>query len=52
MHGGGPPVTAGQALAPEYRAENVNLVEAGCANLARHVENARRRLFLLGLMHS
>lgn len=40
MHGGGPPVTAGKPLAPEYRAENVELVAAGCANLARHIENS------------
>ena len=41
MHGGGPPVVAGQALAPEYvTEERVDLVQAGCANLCKHIENA------------
>ena len=42
MHGGGPPVTAGQPLAREYREENVELVEKGCANLRKHIENAKK----------
>ena len=42
MHGGGPPVTAGQPLSHEYTSPNVELVKKGCANLARHVENTRR----------
>ncbi len=37
MHGGGPPVTAGRPLAAAYRNEAVDLVQAGCCNLARHV---------------
>ena len=41
MHGGGPRVTAGKPLAPEYRREDLALVEAGCANLIRHIEIAR-----------
>lgn len=42
MHGGGPPVSAGTPLPAAYREENVALVEAGCANLARHVRNTAR----------
>ncbi|MCL4263385.1 MAG: formate--tetrahydrofolate ligase [Anaerolineae bacterium] len=40
MHGGGPKVTAGAPLAPEYTEENLELLEAGCTNLVKHVENA------------
>lgn len=39
MHGGGPPVTAGTPLAPEYKEENVDLVEKGMCNLRKHIEN-------------
>jgi len=39
MHGGGPPVIAGRPLDAAYREENVGLVTAGAANLARHVAN-------------
>lgn len=42
MHGGGPDVTPGKPLSDEYTTENVALVQAGCANLARHISNARR----------
>jgi len=42
MHGGGPPVKAGQVLAKEYKEENVDLVTAGAANLAKHIENAKK----------
>jgi formyltetrahydrofolate synthetase len=42
MHGGGPPVTAGQPLAQAYKQENVDLVVQGAANLAKHVQNARK----------
>ena len=41
MHGGGPPVVAGKPLDAAYRSEGVELVAAGCCNLARHVANAR-----------
>ncbi|KAI3696998.1 hypothetical protein L6452_29688 [Arctium lappa] len=41
MHGGGPPVAAGKPLDPAYITENVALVEAGCANLARHIKNTK-----------
>jgi len=42
MHGGGPPVAAGKPLSQEYLEENVALVEAGCSNLKRHIENANK----------
>ncbi|KAI3705426.1 hypothetical protein L1987_75663 [Smallanthus sonchifolius] len=41
MHGGGPLVTAGKPLDRAYVTENVGLVEAGCVNLARHIENTK-----------
>merc|ERR1711988_224549 len=34
MHGGGPPVSAGKPLDHVYKDENLDLVKAGCANLA------------------
>jgi formyltetrahydrofolate synthetase len=42
MHGGGPPVAAGQPLSIEYQQENVELVEKGTSNLIRHIENAKK----------
>lgn len=42
MHGGGPEVTPGKPLADVYTDENLELLEKGCANLAKHIENARR----------
>ncbi|GIK58829.1 MAG: formate--tetrahydrofolate ligase [Chloroflexi bacterium] len=41
MHGGGPKVTAGAPLASEYTEENLELLEKGCANLEKHIANAR-----------
>ena len=41
MHGGGPTVVAGVPLPPAYTEENVELVEKGCSNLAKQIENAR-----------
>lgn len=41
MHGGGPDVVAGKPLDKAYLAENVPLVEAGCVNLARHIETTK-----------
>ncbi|CAH1438008.1 unnamed protein product [Lactuca virosa] len=41
MHGGGPLVTAGKPLDKAYVNENVGLVEAGCVNLIRHIENTK-----------
>ena len=40
MHGGGPTVTAGKPLPPEYAEENLELLEKGCANVIRHIEIA------------
>ena len=42
MHGGGPPVSAGKPLAKEYTQENIPLVTAGCCNLVKHIENAKK----------
>lgn len=39
MHGGGAKVSTGAPLSAEYTSENVELVEKGCVNLARHIEN-------------
>ena len=41
MHGGGPPVTAGAPLKPEYTESNLPLVEAGFCNLKKQIDNAR-----------
>ncbi|KAK1158869.1 C-1-tetrahydrofolate synthase, cytoplasmic-like isoform X2 [Acipenser oxyrinchus oxyrinchus] len=40
MHGGGPVVTAGLPLQKEYTEENLDLLEKGCSNLRKQVENA------------
>ncbi len=40
MHGGGPKVVAGVPLPPAYTEENLELLEAGCTNLVKHIENA------------
>jgi len=42
MHGGGPPVLTGKPLAIEYKEENISLVTAGCNNLVKHIENAKK----------
>ncbi len=42
MHGGGPKVVAGQALPSVYTEENLTLLENGCANLVKHIENVRK----------
>lgn len=42
MHGGGPKVTAGTPLAPEYEEVNLDLLEKGLANLEKHYENAQK----------
>lgn len=41
MHGGGPKVTAGQPLHPDYTVEHLGLLEKGCANLDRMIQSAR-----------
>jgi formyltetrahydrofolate synthetase len=42
MHGGGPKVVAGQPLSPAYTEENLDLLEKGCSNLSKMIQNARR----------
>jgi formyltetrahydrofolate synthetase len=42
MHGGGPPVVAGTPLPHAYTSPDVDLVKAGCSNLARHIQNTRK----------
>lgn len=42
MHGGGPPVVAGNALDKAYTEEHLDLVAKGAVNLARHIENSRQ----------
>ncbi|ODQ80522.1 hypothetical protein BABINDRAFT_160796 [Babjeviella inositovora NRRL Y-12698] len=42
VHGGGPEVKAGAPLAAEYTQENVELLRAGCSNLAKHISNAKQ----------
>jgi formate--tetrahydrofolate ligase len=41
-HGGGPPVPPGKPLDPVYKQENVGLVDKGCANLLKHIENVKK----------
>jgi len=41
MHGGGPKVVAGQPLSPLYTEENLELLEKGCSNLTKMIQNAR-----------
>ena len=42
MHGGGPRVVPGRDLDPAYTEENLELLEAGLANLRKHISNAKR----------
>jgi methylenetetrahydrofolate dehydrogenase (NADP+)/methenyltetrahydrofolate cyclohydrolase/formyltetrahydrofolate synthetase/formate--tetrahydrofolate ligase len=42
MHGGGPKVVPGKPLAAAYIEENIDLLNAGMANLAAHIRNAKR----------
>ncbi|KAJ3249668.1 tetrahydrofolate synthase [Chytriomyces hyalinus] len=42
MHGGGPEVIAGKPLSEVYQTENLALLEVGCANMMKHVANARK----------
>jgi len=41
MHGGGPKVVAGRPLDKAYQEENIPLLKAGCANLVKHIQNAK-----------
>jgi methylenetetrahydrofolate dehydrogenase (NADP+)/methenyltetrahydrofolate cyclohydrolase/formyltetrahydrofolate synthetase len=42
MHGGGPKVTAGAPLAPEYTNENLGLLEKGASNMLAHASIAQK----------
>jgi len=42
MHGGGPKVTAGSPLAPEYEREDLDLLSKGIENLMAHIEIANQ----------
>jgi len=42
MHGGGPKVSPGQPLQREYVEEDLALLEAGCCNMLRHIENCTK----------
>jgi methylenetetrahydrofolate dehydrogenase (NADP+)/methenyltetrahydrofolate cyclohydrolase/formyltetrahydrofolate synthetase/formate--tetrahydrofolate ligase len=42
MHGGGPRVVPGKPLAAAYTDENLDLLNAGMANLVAHIRNAKR----------
>ncbi len=42
MHGGGPRVVPGRKLDKAYTDENLELLEAGAANLGVHIRNAKR----------
>ncbi|GAA5848576.1 hypothetical protein JCM8547_004558 [Rhodosporidiobolus lusitaniae] len=42
MHGGGPEVTPGKPLPEVYLNENLDILEKGCSNLERHIQNARK----------
>jgi formyltetrahydrofolate synthetase len=42
MHGGGPRVSPGQPLDKAYTNENLALLDAGGANLAKHIDIARK----------
>ncbi|CAG10709.1 unnamed protein product, partial [Tetraodon nigroviridis] len=41
MHGGGPTVTAGMPLPKEYIDENLQLLEKGCSNMKKQIQNAQ-----------
>ena len=41
-HGGGPAVPPGKKLDPVYSEEHVDLVDKGCVNLLKHIENVKK----------
>ncbi|KAF7197816.1 C-1-tetrahydrofolate synthase, cytoplasmic [Pseudocercospora fuligena] len=41
VHGGGPEIKPGAQLDEVYRTENVDILRAGCVNLAKHIANAK-----------
>jgi methylenetetrahydrofolate dehydrogenase (NADP+)/methenyltetrahydrofolate cyclohydrolase/formyltetrahydrofolate synthetase len=42
VHGGGPDVIAGRPLPEVYQQENVELALKGCANIIKHIQNAKK----------
>ena len=42
MHGGGPEVVAGKPLPDAYSSENLELLDSGCANMCKHIANAKK----------
>jgi len=42
LHGGGPNIVAGKPFASACTEENLELLEKGCGNLVKHIENVRR----------
>jgi formyltetrahydrofolate synthetase len=42
MHGGGPKIVAGKPIVSAYTEENLELLEKGCGNLVKHIENVRK----------
>ncbi|KAL0085976.1 formate--tetrahydrofolate ligase-domain-containing protein [Phycomyces blakesleeanus] len=42
MHGGAPDVVAGRPLPEAYTQENLTFLQKGCANLAKHIQNAKK----------
>ncbi|CAG8559950.1 12469_t:CDS:10 [Funneliformis mosseae] len=42
MHGGGPEVTPGKPLPEIYLKENLEMLEKGCENLVKHIQNAKK----------
>ncbi|KAG0370337.1 tetrahydrofolate synthase [Gamsiella multidivaricata] len=42
MHGGGPEVVPGRPLPEVYLSENLPMLAAGCANLRKHIQNAKK----------
>jgi len=41
-HGGGPEVSPGKPLSEVYLEENLEILEKGCVNLRKHIENAKK----------
>lgn len=41
-HGGGPEVTPGKPLSDVYTQENLEILEKGCLNLEKHIQNAKQ----------
>ncbi|KAI8973692.1 formate--tetrahydrofolate ligase-domain-containing protein [Mycotypha africana] len=41
-HGNGPEIVAGKPLPEAYVGENLELLEKGCCNLTKHIENAKK----------